>query len=127
MNRALQALEGVQFDVLVVGGGDSALEAATSLAEQPGTKVTLSYRAAAFSRAKQKNRQNAAAAENAGALTILFNSNVKEILADRVSIQSENKLLEIRNDAVIIAAGGILPTSFLKEIGIQVETKWGTE
>jgi len=42
--------------VLVVGGGDSALEAAIALAEQPGTRVTLSYRSAAFSRVKAKNR-----------------------------------------------------------------------
>ena len=113
--------------VLVVGGGDSALEAATSLAEEPGTTVTLSYRSAAFSRAKQKNRQKVEAAENAGELKVLFKSNVKEILADSVSIQSEDKILDIQNDAIIVSAGGILPTAFLKEVGIHVETKWGTE
>ena len=43
--------------VLVVGGGDSALEAATTIAEEPGTTVTLSYRSDAFSRAKPKNRK----------------------------------------------------------------------
>ena len=113
--------------VLVVGGGDSALEAATSIAEEPGTVVTLSYRSGAFSRAKQKNREKVEAAAQSGRLTVLLNSNVKEISADTAAIQTNEELIEIRNDAVIVSAGGILPTGFLKEIGIQVETKWGSE
>jgi len=112
--------------VLVVGGGDSALEAATSIAEEPGTVVTLSYRSGSFSRAKPKNREKTEAASNDGKLTVLFNSNVKEINSETVSILVGDELTQIRNDAVIVSAGGILPTVFLKEIGIHVETKWGT-
>jgi len=41
-------------NVLVVGGGDSALEAAISIAELPDTVVSLSYRSGTFSRAKEK-------------------------------------------------------------------------
>ena len=41
--------------VLVVGGGDSAVEAAIGLAEQPGNEVTLSYRGEAFTRIKARN------------------------------------------------------------------------
>lgn len=113
--------------VLVVGGGDSALEAATSIAEEPGTVVTLSYRSAAFSRAKQKNRQKIEASSAAGKLKVMLNSNVKQIFPDKVSIRTGDELVEVANEAVIISAGGILPTQFLKDIGIQVETKWGTE
>ena len=113
--------------VLVVGGGDSALEAATSIAEEPGTDVTLSYRSGAFSRAKQKNRDKVDAAAAAGQLRVLFNSNVKEILGDSVSIAVGEKVGKLKNDAVIVSAGGILPTAFLKKIGITVETKWGAE
>jgi thioredoxin reductase/NAD-dependent dihydropyrimidine dehydrogenase PreA subunit len=113
--------------VLVVGGGDSALEAATSIAEEPGTTVTLSYRSGAFSRAKQKNRDKVDIAAQSGRLTVLLNSNVKEIFSDKVAIQTENEIVEIENEAVIVSAGGILPTKFLQEIGIHVETKWGTE
>jgi thioredoxin reductase/NAD-dependent dihydropyrimidine dehydrogenase PreA subunit len=113
--------------VLVVGGGDSALEAATSTAEVPGTTVTLSYRSGAFSRAKQKNREKVEAMKRAGRLRVLFNSNIKEIRRDSVVISVNDKLLNIKNDAVIISAGGILPTGFLRSIGISVETKWGTE
>jgi len=113
--------------VLVVGGGDSALEAATSIAAEPGATVTLSYRSAAFSRAKPKNRDKVEALQSEGKLRVLFNSNVKEIRPDSVVIALEDKTGQLRNDSVIVSAGGILPTAFLKKIGINVETKWGTE
>jgi thioredoxin reductase/NAD-dependent dihydropyrimidine dehydrogenase PreA subunit len=113
--------------VLVVGGGDSALEAATSIAEEPGTKVTLSYRSGAFSRAKQKNRAKVEAMASDSRLRVLLNSNVKEIRADSITVAVGEDAEEIQNDFVIISAGGILPTAFLKKIGINVETKWGTE
>ena len=112
--------------VLVVGGGDSALEAATSIAEQPGTRVVLSYRSEAFSRAKEKNRRKVEQAAAEGRLEVLFKSNVKEILDTRVKIDWDGKLVEYENDAVIVSAGGILPTPFLKKTGIEVETKHGT-
>jgi thioredoxin reductase/ferredoxin len=112
--------------VLVVGGGDSALEAATSIAEQDGAEVTLSYRSGAFSRAKEKNRQKVEQAEAAGRLKVLFNSNVREIGEQRVLLDHEGTELSLPNDAVIISAGGVLPTPFLQKIGIEVETKYGT-
>ncbi len=112
--------------VLVVGGGDSALEAATSIAEEEGTTVTLSYRSAAFSRAKEKNRQRVEAARKAGRLTVLMSSQVKSITDRAVEIEHEGERIEIANDGVIVCAGGILPTPFLKKIGIEVETKYGT-
>jgi thioredoxin reductase/ferredoxin len=113
--------------VLVVGGGDSALEAATSIAEEEGATVTLSYRSGAFSRAKQKNREKIEAMSRAKRVQVLLNSTVKEIRDDSVVIALGDKLATIRNEAVIISAGGILPTTFLQKIGIKVETKWGTE
>jgi thioredoxin reductase len=59
-------------------------------------------------------------------LRILFNSNVKEIHDHAVVIQQGDTTGSIRNDAVIISAGGILPSGFLREVGIAVETKYGT-
>lgn len=112
--------------VLVVGGGDSALEAATSIAEQPGTTVTLSYRSGSFNRAKEKNRQKVDAAVAAGRMQVMFNSGVKHIHQTTVDIEQEGRLHSLPNDAVIVSAGGILPTPFLKQIGIEVETKYGT-
>jgi thioredoxin reductase len=112
--------------VLVVGGGDSALEAATTIADEPGTTVTLSYRSAAFGRAKKKNREKVDKAVEEGRLNLLLKSNVKNFTKDTVTIDQEGKEIEISNDAAIICAGGILPTGFLKEIGITIDTKFGT-
>ena len=112
--------------VLVVGGGDSALEAAASIAEEPGTQVILSYRSGAFTRAKQKNRNRVAAAEAAGNLKVMLKSNVKQILPDKVVIDHDGKVIEAPNNTVIISAGGVLPTGMLKDLGIQIETKHGT-
>ena len=84
--RLIDAEQYREQHVLVVGGGDSALEAATSIAAEPGTNVTLSYRSGAFNRAKQKNREKVEAAAAAGKLRVLFSSNVKEIHNDSVDI-----------------------------------------
>jgi thioredoxin reductase len=112
--------------VLVVGGGDSAIEAAVSIAEQPGASVTLSYRSAAFGRAKRKNRERLDAGESAGRITVLLESNVQAIGDDYVEIEQRGRRLRVRNDAVIVNAGGVLPTELLKEIGIEVQPKFGT-
>ncbi len=111
--------------VLVSGGGDSALEAATSIADEEGTEVTLSYRGDAFGRAKEKNRTRVAEAEAAGKLRVMLKSNVKAITETQIQVDQDNVVHMLDNDAVIICAGGILPTGFLKETGITVETKYG--
>lgn len=112
--------------VIVVGGGDSALEAAASIAELGDTAVTLSYRGETFQRAKQRNRQRVEAARAADRLEVLLNSQVDEIRPDEVILKLSGKKLEVSNDAIIVSAGGILPNDFLRSIGIEVETKYGT-
>lgn len=112
--------------MLVVGGGDSALEAAASLAEEPGTRVTLSYRNEAFGRAKPKNRKRVEEAAASGRLEILLASEVVQIGADHVTLTYRNGAITRRNDAVIVCIGGILPTDFLRSMGIEIETKYGT-
>lgn len=113
-------------EVIVVGGGDSALEAAASIAELGDTSVTLSYRGDAFQRAKQRNRQRVDAATTKGQLKVLLNSQISEIRPEEVSMKHSGKELKLKNSAVIVSAGGILPNDFLRSIGIQVETKYGT-
>jgi thioredoxin reductase (NADPH) len=112
--------------VIVVGGGDSALEAAASIAELGDTTVILSYRGEAFQRAKQKNRQRVDVASAKGQLKVLLNSQIREIRPDEVLMKQSGQELKVANDAVIVSAGGILPNDFLKSIGITVETKYGT-
>jgi thioredoxin reductase/NAD-dependent dihydropyrimidine dehydrogenase PreA subunit len=112
--------------VLVVGGGDSAIESAVTIAEEQGTTVTLSHRSESFSRGKRKNRQRLETAQAAGRLRVLLQSKVRKIEAAEVEIATPTETVRIQNDAVIVNAGGVLPTEFLKSIGIEIQTKFGT-
>ena len=91
--------------VLVVGGGDSALEAAVTLAEEPGTAVTLSYRSGAFSRVKQKNRAALERLQKSGRLQVELESTVLRIEPEAVTLQTKDGTVKLRNDAVIVCAG----------------------
>jgi thioredoxin reductase (NADPH) len=113
--------------VLVVGGGDSALEAAIAVAEQPDTHVILSYRSEAFSRVKQKNRLMVEQAEKTGKLKVMLKSKVIRITDNEVEIDFEGEKKMHKNDIVIVCAGGLLPTPLLQSIGINFETKFGKE
>lgn len=112
--------------VMVVGGGDSALEAAASIAELGDTSVMLSYRGEAFQRAKKRNRERVDQASIQGRLKVLLNSQIREIRPDEVVLKQSGQEMRVSNDAVIVSAGGILPNDFLRSIGIEVETKYGT-
>ncbi len=124
--RLVDAQQYAGRHVLVVGGGDSALEAAIALAEQPDTTVTLSYRSEAFSRVKAKNRERLELLRDAGRLTVLLSSTVKGIEQRAVSIEHGGQVRTLPNEAVIVCAGGELPTPLLRQIGIRFETKFGT-
>jgi thioredoxin reductase/NAD-dependent dihydropyrimidine dehydrogenase PreA subunit len=112
--------------VLVVGGGDSALEAAIAIAEQPGTQVVLSYRGDAFARVKAKNRARVEEHQRSGRVRIALESRVVSIQQASVLLSVDGRNEEIANDAVIVCAGGILPTPLLQKAGIEFETKYGT-
>lgn len=125
---AYKLLEPEQYmgkDLLVVGGGDSAVESALALSEQNNTRVTLSYRKSVFSRIKQKNEIRITEAIESGRIKTLMESQVVEITPSEVHISHRGGTLLIPNDFVIIQIGGELPTAFLKSIGIEMETKHG--
>jgi putative YpdA family bacillithiol system oxidoreductase len=105
-------------NLLVVGGGDSAVEAAFALAKQENNTVTLSYRKHKFFRIKTKNEEKVNELINTKKIKTLFNSNIKEIKNDTVKIQTENDTVEIPNNYVFIFAGGEPPFNLLKKIGI---------
>lgn len=111
--------------VVVVGGGDSALEAAASLAEETDAEVILMHRSEAFSRAKPRNRERVATAARARRLRVLLKSQIVEIWPDFVALDVNGVTEVVPNDAVIVCAGGILPTDFLLKAGISIETKYG--
>lgn len=111
--------------VLVVGGGDSALEAAATIAEETNAIVDLSYRSEAFGRAKRKNRTRVDAAVASGRLTVRLSSQITQISKSSVQLKTASGPIELPNDAIIVCAGGVLPTDFLKSVGIQTTTKFG--
>lgn len=104
--------------ILVVGGGDSAIEAAMGLAHQPGNVVTLSYRRAEFSRLKDRNAKRIAEHMIKGKVRVLFNSMPKEFRTGSVVIEHDGKEQELPNDLVWIFAGGTPPSDFLKAAGV---------
>ena len=125
--RLIEPEQYASQQVLVVGGGDSALEAAASIAEASATgSVILSYRGDAFSRAKQRNRERVATAEQNGRLKVMLKSQVEAIEPGSVDLRCENAVRKVENDSVIVSAGGVLPSDFLRSIGIEIETKYGT-
>jgi thioredoxin reductase (NADPH) len=105
-------------DILVVGGGDSAVEAAVGLARQPGNRVTISYRKPKFFRMKKKNEDRINELINKKEITPIFDSNVKEIFQNSVGIDQAGSLIEIPNDYVFVFAGGIPPFKMLQDMGI---------
>ncbi|MBS1159244.1 MAG: 4Fe-4S dicluster protein [Proteobacteria bacterium] len=123
--RLIEAEQYQGKTVLVVGGGDSALEAALDISNEAETKVTLSYRGKAFDRVKPKNRTRLAEAIANGQIEQLMESTVQEITADKVLLKKGDAVLERDNDAIIVCAGGELPTPMLKKIGVKVETHYG--
>jgi thioredoxin reductase len=125
--RLIDAEQYRGMHVLVVGGGDSAAEAALAIAAVRGTTVAISCRGdEIFTRPKDKNRQQLKQSVEKKRITVYVNANVKEIGIDTVTLIHEQKEIEIKNDAVVVCAGGTLPTPMLKEIGVMVETYYGT-
>ena len=118
MYRLIEADHYINKKILVVGGGDSAVEAAMGLAHQVGNKVTLVYRSAQFSRIKERNSQRIAECIKSGKVEVLFNSNPVECKEESVIVDVQGQTREIPNDYVWIFAGGTPPNDFLKKIGV---------
>lgn len=109
--------------ILVVGGGDSAVEAALGLSYQKGNRVTLSYRKEAFSRIKDRNARRIQEAIAKGKVRVIFNSSPVEIRAKSVVLEVSGRTHEIPNDHVFVFAGGTPPNEFLVKAGVQIGTR----
>lgn len=118
MYRLIEADHYIHKHILVVGGGDSAVEAAMGLAHQAGNTVTLSYRQDSFSRIKERNSQRIADCTRKGKVTVLYNSQPVEFKARSVVLDVKGETREIPNEFVWIFAGGEAPNAFLKKIGV---------
>jgi len=111
--------------VLVVGAGDSAIEAATSIADAPGADVTLSCRGDGFPRAKPRNRSEIERYERDGKVRVCRKSQVECVDEASVSLSGPDGNERFGNDAVVVCIGGALPTDFLRAIGLKTETRYG--
>jgi thioredoxin reductase/Pyruvate/2-oxoacid:ferredoxin oxidoreductase delta subunit len=120
MYRLIETDHYVNKKILVVGGGDSAVEAAMGLAHQPGNQVTLSYRKEMFTRLKDRNEKRIQEFMQKGKVRVVFNSIPTEVKETSVVLDISGKSQEIPNDFVWIFAGGEPPTAFLKKIGVRV-------
>lgn len=117
----MEAFEGQRL--LVVGGGDSALESALGLAAQAGTTVTLSHRGSDFAKAKERNRDKLEAARGAGRIDVLLASQVRDIREDVVLVEHDGNTRIVPNDTVIVRVGGEAPYPFLERCGVRIVTK----
>jgi len=120
MYSLIEADHYTNCNILVVGGGDSAVEAAMGLAHQKGNKVILSYRKESFTRLKERNAQRIQECVDSKKLTVAFNSIPVEIREKTVLIEANGKSQEIPNDYVWVFAGGTPPNEFLKKVGVQL-------
>ncbi len=110
--------------IMVVGGGDSAVESAMLVMDD--NDVILSYRKDKFARIKPKNREKILDAIEKGKIKAMFNSNLVEIKEKTVVIKTNDEAPEeVENDLVYIFAGGVLPTKFLQDAGIEVQKRFG--
>ncbi len=119
MYRLIEADHYTNKRILVVGGGDSAVEAAMGLAHQKGNTVTLSYRQQMFGRIKERNAKRIEEHMRSGKVKVVFNSNPVEFKEDTVVLDVKGELREVPNDFVWIFAGGQPPNDFLRKVGIS--------
>jgi thioredoxin reductase len=109
--------------VLVVGGGDSAVESAVGISHQHGTTVTLSYRGHDFGRIKARNREKLEAAVRDRRVHLLLGSEVLEIRPDAVILKLPTGAGTLPNDDVIVRIGGETPAPFLERCGVRLVKK----
>lgn len=117
----MEAFAGVP--VLVVGGGDSAIESAVGLANQTGTAVTLSYRGKEFARAKERNRAKLDEAVKKGRLTLLLGSEVERIEPGAAVLSTPEGPRQVFAQHVIVRAGGEAAYPFLERCGVRIVKK----
>ncbi len=107
--------------VLVVGLGDSALEAIVALARQPGTTVTVSYRGAGFARGRARNIDAVRRLSEAGRVRLLFDSTVVRVDPGRATVQrSDGTPEEVPAEHVLALLGGEPSLALLQSAGVRV-------
>ncbi len=112
--------------VVVVGAGDSAVEAAQRVADPKlMNTVHLLVRKDSLSRCKEDNKIKVEQMEKDGLLEIWYTSGVKEIHQDRLRIKRGEEEVDLPNDYLILFMGTIPPFGFLEELGVEIRTLYG--
>lgn len=111
--------------VLVVGGGDAALEAAMQIADETRAEVALSYRGADLARCRDANRKRFQELVSARRIRALLPSQVQQILPAEVHLDHAGKPVRLPNDFVIVNIGGEVPTEFLAKVGVSMRRYHG--
>ncbi len=119
-NRLFDPGEYYDQDILVIGGGDSAVEAANALAEA-GNRVTLSYRKENLDRPKPENLERYEELRQAGRLTPVFNSKPKSIQPHETLLTQNGKEQLVKSEVVFSLIGRELPLAFFKRSKIKIE------
>jgi len=121
--RLIEAESYENADILVVGGGDSAIEAALALSRSGRNRVALAYRGSAFGRARERNQQAIREAQDKGTILVMFNTEVREIGPENVSLESGGDTVELPNRYVFVLIGGESPETFLQKTGVEIVEK----
>jgi hypothetical protein len=103
----------------------SSCSAAATLVEGSDAIVELSYRGDAFERNKRKNRTRVDAAIASAWLTVRLSSQIISISKPTGTLKTTCGPSEPRNDAILVCAGGVLPTDFLRSLGVTTTRKFG--
>jgi thioredoxin reductase len=123
--RLLEPEEFAGKHVLVVGGGNSAVETAMALAETGRCpSVAISYRREKFGRCRAENRRRIEELIAGGRVQALMSTVVQRIEERSVVLSNGHGESEVANDAVIVQIGGTPPSKLLKSFGIEVVTKY---
>jgi thioredoxin reductase/NAD-dependent dihydropyrimidine dehydrogenase PreA subunit len=121
--RLIEAETYENADLLVVGGGDSAVEAVLALSRSGRNRVTLSYRKDDFSRVRQRNQQFLAEAEAKSELVVERSSQILDIRADSVTLETKQGKKDLPNEYVFVLIGGESPENFLRQVGVEIVEK----
>jgi len=111
-------------DVLVIGGGNSAIEAALMLKDH--NRVSISYRGDDFFRAKEENRRLLDEAIANGEITPILRSNLVRSRDNEVDLDIDGEIQTIKNDKVIILIGTLPPIEFLMDTGMELDGIWNS-
>jgi thioredoxin reductase/polyferredoxin len=123
-NRLIDPNDAKGEDVLVVGGGDSALETAIAVSHC-AKSVTLSYRKPSFARPKQQNEEKLKELIEQGRIKLLLETKVKEVKENSVVLMDKDKKeIEIENSMIFTLIGKELPIQFFKRSNIKMAGEW---